>query len=158
MKILRAYPKVLYPKSTPSLPQVYPKSTPSLPQVYPKSTPSLPQAVHQGDAKRAEDFSCRARNEKVIGRRCFRCDTWKDRGRFGARFSRDSQNPQPFWDDVSSACLLKMSPQDVSSGCLLAMSPRQSVSWGDTHVHRRNDKRAEDFSCRARIDKVIGRR
>ena len=43
-------------------------------------------ATRGGRPKRAEDFACRARNEKVIGRRRSRCDTCKHLGRFGGRF------------------------------------------------------------------------
>ena len=54
----------------------------------------------------------------VLDRR--RCDTWKDRGRFACRFSRDSQNPQPFWD---SSDVQRAPPEGVRPGGRGAPSP-----------------------------------
>ena len=50
---------------------------------------------------------CQGRNGRRIVLDPRRCNTWKDRGRFGGRFSRDLENPQPFWrsPDVQRALL-----------------------------------------------------
>ena len=49
-----------------------------------------------GGPERAEDFACRARNEEQTALDPCRCHTCVNVARFVPRFSRDSQNPQPF--------------------------------------------------------------
>ena len=55
-----------------------------------ENTPGL------GGPERAEDFASRARNEEVNGRHPSRCRTCSVGVRSPSRFSRDTQNPQPF--------------------------------------------------------------
>ena len=55
------------------------------------------KAVHQGSAKRAEDFARRARTERRVDLDPPRCRTCSIGVRSPCRFSRDTQNPQPFW-------------------------------------------------------------
>ena len=93
-----------------------------------------PEETSRGDIvrthrpRKAEDFPCAARSGRRNDPRPSRCDTWRERGRLGAPFSRDSRNPQPFWcsSDVQPGLPRRHPGEETSRGDIPRRHPEET--------------------------------